>query len=59
MYPIQNFDTATYVQIFYLANGSLIKQLNTEIQRDEDILRSVTTKILDQSIPEVFVNATS
>lgn len=44
-YPIQKFDTATYVQIFHLSNGSLIKQLNTEIQRDEEILRSVTTMI--------------
>ena len=36
-YPIQKFETATYIQIFYLSNGSLIKQLNTEIQRDEEI----------------------
>ena len=28
---------ATYVQMLYLSNGSLIKQLNTEIQRDEEI----------------------
>ena len=35
--PIQKFDTATYIQIFYLSNGSLIKQLNTEIQRDEEL----------------------
>jgi ribosomal protein S6 len=58
-YPIQKFETATYIQIFYLSNGSLIKQLNTEIQRDEEILRSVTTTILEQSIPDVFDNGTS
>ena len=50
---------ATYVQMLYLSNGSLIKQLNTEIQRDEEILRSVTTTILEQSIPDVFDNGTS
>ena len=56
-YPIQKFETATYIQIFYLSNGSLIRQLNTEIQRDEEILRSVTTTILEQSIPDVFSRA--
>ena len=35
--PIQKFDTATYIQIFYLSNSSLIKQINTEIQRDEEL----------------------
>ena len=53
-YPIKNFDTATYIQMIYLGNGSLINLLNTEIQRDESILRAVTTKLLDQSIPGVF-----
>lgn len=56
-YPIKNFDTAMYIQITYLGNGSLINQINTEIQRDEMILRSVTTKLLEQSISEVFATA--
>ena len=56
-YPIKNFDTATYIQMIYLGNGSLINLLNTEIQRDESILRAVTTKLIDQSIPSVFSTA--
>jgi ribosomal protein S6 len=56
-YPIKNFDTAMYIQIIYLGNGSLIKQINTEIQRDNTILRAVTTKLLQQSVSEVFATA--
>lgn len=55
-YPIKNFDTAMYIQMIYLGNGTLINQLNTELQRDESILRSVTTKLLEQSAPEMFVS---
>ena len=33
-YPIKGFDTATSVQIVYLGNGDLVKQIGTEIQRD-------------------------
>jgi ribosomal protein S6 len=53
-YPIKGFETAIYVQMVYLGNGELIKQLNTEIQRDETILRSITTKLHEQNIPELF-----
>ena len=56
-YPIKGFDTATYIQLVYLGNGELIKQLNTQNQRDETILRAVTTKLVDQNIPELFANA--
>lgn len=56
-YPIKNFDTAMYIQVIYLGNGELIRSLDVEIQRDESILRSVTTKLLEQSIPEMFVGA--
>ena len=45
---------ATSVQIVYLGNDSIIRQINTEIQRDEFILRGLTTKLLDQSISEMF-----
>ena len=55
-YSIKNFDTAMYIQMIYLGNGQVIKQLDTEIQRDESILRSVTTKLIDQSLSEMFVN---
>ncbi len=53
-YNIKGFDTATYVQIVYLGNGELIKQLNIELQRDESILRTVTTKLMDDNIADMF-----
>ena len=56
-YPIKNFDTAMYIQVIYLGNGSLITQLNTELQRDESILRTVTTKLIEDKIPSEFMPA--
>ena len=53
-YNINGFDTATYVQLVYLGNGTLIKQLNTELQRDEFILRTVTTRLRDDNVAEMF-----
>ena len=53
-YPIKGFEMATSVQIVYLGNDSIIRQINTEIQRDESILRSLTTKLKDQSVAEMF-----
>ena len=47
-YPIKGFETATSVQFVYLGNGELIKLLNTELQRDEFILRSITKEIIDE-----------
>jgi ribosomal protein S6 len=41
--------------MIYLGNGQVIKQLDTELQRDESLLRFVTTKLLEQSVPEMFV----
>jgi small subunit ribosomal protein S6 len=54
-YAIKNFDTAMYIQMIYLGNGQVIKQLDTELQRDESLLRFVTTKLLEQSVSEMFV----
>ena len=53
-YPIKGFDTATSVQLVYLGNGELIKQINTEIQRDETVLRAITTKLMDESLSKLF-----
>ena len=53
-YPIKGFETATSVQIVYLGNNNLINQISTEIQRDESVLRGVTTKLQDQSVAEMF-----
>ena len=54
-YQIKGFDTVTSVQIVYLGNDSLIRQINTAIQRDEFVLRGLTTKLMDQSVAEMFV----
>ena len=56
-YPIKNFDIATSVQIVFLGNGDLLKQLNVEIQRDDTILRAITTKLLDESLSQTFYEA--
>ena len=53
-YRIKGFDIATSVQIVYLGNDTLIRQLNTEIQRDEFILRGLTTKLIDKSVASLF-----
>jgi|TARA_B100000475_G_scaffold87838_1_gene63398 ribosomal protein S6 len=53
-YPIKGFDTATSVQIVYLGNDTLVRQVNTEVLRDEFILRGLTTKLIDKSITSLF-----
>jgi ribosomal protein S6 len=53
-YPIKGFETVISVQIVYLGNNNLIKQINTEIQRDELALRGLTTKLQNQNITEMF-----
>tara|TARA_B100001142_G_C13795485_1_gene446614 strand:+ start:129 stop:452 length:324 start_codon:yes stop_codon:yes gene_type:complete len=54
-YTIDGCDTATYVQLIYLGNGQLVKTINKAIQRDNIVLRAVTSKIADH--PE-FTNST-
>ena len=54
-YPIKGFETATSVQIIYLGNDALIKQINVELQRDEFVLRGLTTKLVDPNVAEMFV----
>ena len=53
-YPIKGFETATSLQIVYLGNDSLIKQINTEVLRDDFVLRSLTTKLIDQNLTDMF-----
>lgn len=55
-YPIKGFEIATSIQIVYLGNDTLIRQINTEIQRDEFVLRGLTTKLMDQSVNEIFAS---
>ena len=54
-YPIQGFLTANYIQMFYLGNGELVNSLNKEIQRDENVIRHITTKTI---LPESLDNLT-
>ena len=53
-YPIKGFETATSVQFVYLGNDDLIRQIDTQIQRDDFVLRGLTTKLMDQSIADMF-----
>ena len=53
-YPIKGFESATSVQIVYLGNDTLNRQINTELNRDEFILRSLTTKLMDQNVADIF-----
>ena len=56
-YPIQGFETATSVQFVYLGNGELIKELNVVLQRDDFVLRAITTKLKDSKVAEMFAAA--
>jgi len=53
-YPIKGFETATYVQLVYVGNEKLTKRINIEVQRDESVLRGLTTKLMDKSVHEKF-----
>ena len=42
-YPIKGFESATSVQIVYLGNDSLIRQINTELLRGDFVFRGLTS----------------
>ena len=44
-YPIKGFESANYIQMIYLGNGTLVTALNKEIKRDESILLNITTRL--------------
>jgi ribosomal protein S6 len=54
-YPIKGFDIATSVQLIFLGNGTLLNQINVEIQRDETVLRAITTKLINQPPVEMLI----
>ena len=58
-YPIKGFETATWVQIVYLGNNVLTKQIGVEVQRDEFALRSLTTKLKDQTVADLVLKPNS
>ena len=47
-YPIKGYDSANYIQMVYLGNGQIVKDLNKEIKRDESILRNLTTRLPEE-----------
>jgi ribosomal protein S6 len=49
-YPIKGFQTANYIQMFYLGNGELVNIFNKEVKRDTSILRTLTTKLEDTAV---------
>ena len=53
-YSIKDCDSATSVQVVFLGNGEVIKQINTEIQRDTTVLRSLITRVKDSNGMNVF-----
>ena len=53
-YLIKGFDTGISLQLVYLGNGDLVKQINTEIQRDESVLRSITTKLNGKNLAKEY-----
>ena len=44
-YKIAGFETANYIQMTYVGNQKLIKNLEVELGRDETILRHLNTRI--------------
>jgi small subunit ribosomal protein S6 len=56
-YPIKGFETASYIQVVYLGNSELIKELNVVLQRDDFVLRAITTKLKDSKVAEMFAAA--
>ena len=55
-YPIKGFEFATSAQFVYLGNDTLIRQINVELQRDEFVLRGLTTKLVDPAMMESFTS---
>jgi small subunit ribosomal protein S6 len=53
-YPIKGFETAIWVQIVYLGNGDLTRQIGVEVRRDEFVIRSLTTKLMDKTIADMY-----
>nr|WKK50274.1 ribosomal protein S6 [Ochrosphaera neapolitana] len=46
-YSIKGFESATYIQMLYVGNQKLIKNLNLALGRDNTILRHLTTKVVN------------
>jgi ribosomal protein S6 len=53
-YPIKGFETATNVQFIFPGNGDLLKQVTTQVQRDDFVLRSLINKLADNEVEETL-----
>ena len=50
-YTVKKQTSANYIQMIYVGNNKLINLINQEMNRDEDILRHFTTKLVE--VPEM------
>ena len=50
-YTVKKQTSANYIQMVYVGNNKLINLINQEMNRDEDILRHFTTKLVE--VPEM------
>ena len=46
-YTIKKETSANYIQMVYIGNDNLVKLLNREMSRDDEILRYFTTKLAE------------
>ena len=46
-YTVKNQTSANYIQMVYVGNNKLVNLMNLEMNRDEDILRHFTTKLVE------------
>ena len=53
-YTINGVSTVNYINIVYWGNEHLIKLLKTEIQRDDFVLRELTTRYHIQNFPAIL-----
>ncbi len=53
-YTVKKFDKASYVLLYYCAEGSAIAEIERGLQLDERILKYQTVKLSDQADPEAL-----
>jgi len=50
-YTVKKQTSANYIQMVYVGNNTLVNLINQEMNRDEDVLRHFTTKLVE--VPEM------
>jgi len=46
-YVVKKQTSANYIQMVYVGNNKLVNLINQEMNRDEDVLRHFTTKLVE------------